>query len=106
MTGRAEKDKEWIFNVNPDYWNLLYIVEGSVCINGTDYVDEHYLIVFERGGNQIKITAQTEVRFLFLSAEPLNEPVVPKEVYVMNTIEEIEQAKADYTNGKFGKLDF
>ncbi len=106
MMGSAKKGKEWIFNVNPDYWSLLYIVEGIVRINDTDYINQHSLVVFDKGGDTIKVEAQADVRFLFLSAKPLDEPVVPKEVYVMNTIEEIEQAKADYRNGKFGELDF
>lgn len=106
IMGSAKKTKKMMFEVNPDYWNLLYIIEGELSINDTESVNQHHLIVFEKGGNQIELQAQTDSRFLFLSAEPLDEPVVPKEVYVMNTIEEIEQAKTDYKNGKFGILDY
>ena len=40
------------------------------------------------------------VRFLLLAAKPLREPVVQYGPFVMNTREEIEQALADYRDGR------
>jgi len=40
-------------------------------------------------------------RFLLLAAKPLREPVVQYGPFVMNTREEIEQAIADYRDGRF-----
>ena len=40
------------------------------------------------------------VAFLLLAARPLREPIVQYGPFVMNTREEIEQAMADYKNGK------
>ena len=40
------------------------------------------------------------VRFLLLAAKPLREPVVQYGPFVMNTREEIEQAIADYRDGR------
>jgi len=42
------------------------------------------------------------VRFLLLAAKPLREPVVQYGPFVMNTREEIEQALADYRDGRLG----
>jgi redox-sensitive bicupin YhaK (pirin superfamily) len=42
------------------------------------------------------------VRFLLLAAKPLHEPVVQYGPFVMNTREEIEQALADYREGRLG----
>jgi redox-sensitive bicupin YhaK (pirin superfamily) len=42
------------------------------------------------------------VRFLLLAAKPLHEPVVQYGPFVMNTREEIEQALADYRDGRLG----
>jgi redox-sensitive bicupin YhaK (pirin superfamily) len=39
-------------------------------------------------------------RFLLLAAKPLREPVVQYGPFVMNTREEIEQALADYRDGR------
>jgi len=41
------------------------------------------------------------VQFLLLAARPLREPVVQYGPFVMNTREEIEQALADYRDGRF-----
>jgi redox-sensitive bicupin YhaK (pirin superfamily) len=41
---------------------------------------------------------------LFLSGEPLEEPIAHYGPFVMNTPEEIHQAVADFNNGKFGRL--
>jgi hypothetical protein len=42
------------------------------------------------------------VRFLLLAANPIREPVVQYGPFVMNTREEIEQALADYRDGRLG----
>jgi redox-sensitive bicupin YhaK (pirin superfamily) len=43
---------------------------------------------------------------LFLSAEPIDEPVAAKDNFVMNSQEETDQAIADYKNGLFGTLSY
>jgi redox-sensitive bicupin YhaK (pirin superfamily) len=49
----------------------------------------------------IRVQAGAEpVRLLFLAARPLREPIVQYGPFVMNTREEIEQALADYRNGR------
>ncbi len=53
-------------------------------------------------GEEVRVQAGDEgVRFLFLAAKPLREPVVQYGPFVMNTREEIEQALADYRDGRF-----
>jgi redox-sensitive bicupin YhaK (pirin superfamily) len=52
-------------------------------------------------GDEVRVQAGAEgVRFLFLAARPLHEPVVQYGPFVMNTREEIEQALADYRDGR------
>ena len=52
-------------------------------------------------GDDVRVQAGAEgVRFLVLAARPLHEPVVQYGPFVMNTREEIEQALADYRNGR------
>ncbi|MBU2513422.1 pirin family protein [bacterium] len=54
-------------------------------------------------GDYINVQTQDQfVRFLLLAARPLNEPVVRHGPFVMNTVEEIDQAVRDYHNGKIG----
>jgi len=54
-------------------------------------------------GALVRVRAGAEgVRFLLLAAKPLREPVVQYGPFVMNTREEIEQALADYRDGRLG----
>ena len=52
-------------------------------------------------GDEVRVQAGAEaVGFLLLAARPLREPVVQYGPFVMNTREEIEQALADYRDGR------
>ena len=52
-------------------------------------------------GEDVRVRAGgAGVRFLLLAAKPLHEPVVQYGPFVMNTREEIEQALADYRDGR------
>jgi quercetin 2,3-dioxygenase len=54
-------------------------------------------------GDRVRGEAGTAgVHFLLLAARPLREPVVQYGPFVMNTREEIEQALADYRDGRLG----
>lgn len=52
-------------------------------------------------GDTVRVQAgKAGTRFLLLAAKPLREPVVQYGPFVMNTHEEIEQALADYRDGR------
>ena len=56
-------------------------------------------------GDGVRVEAGAEgVRFLLLAARPLREPVVQYGPFVMNTREEIEQAIADYRDGRLAAV--
>lgn len=104
--GEISKNKEVVFPAIPGYWTLLYVIKGSIVVNRQQAVDQYNLIVFSKEGNEFTITATEDTQVLFLSAEPLDEPVAAKDNFVMNTPEEIEQAIQDYKNGAFGELSY
>lgn len=53
-------------------------------------------------GDRVRVTAgENGARFLLLAGRPLHEPITQYGPFVMNTVEEIEQAIADFQSGKF-----
>ena len=82
---------------------FLYAYEGSAQIGSTDAVKPlpHRAAGVLSDGDRVQVQAGADgVRFLLLAAKPIREPVVQYGPFVMNTREEIEQALADYRDGR------
>ncbi len=54
-------------------------------------------------GEDLKIQAQSDAKFLLVSGKPINEEIARGGPFVMNTKAEILQAVQDYHNGTFVK---
>jgi redox-sensitive bicupin YhaK (pirin superfamily) len=62
----------------------------------------HPALVVFGDGDRVEVRAAAQpVRFLFVSGKPLYEPIARYGPFVMNTVEEIEQALRDLRNGTF-----
>jgi len=88
----------------PDQNAFLYVFEGKAKAGHTDaptYIKEGYLGTFGEG-EKVRVEAPEGARFLFASAQKLNEPVVRGGPFVMNTMGELKQAFFDYQTGKLG----
>jgi hypothetical protein len=105
IVGEIEKGRRLQLTATPGYWTLLYVSKGALTING-EAVSQYQLVVFEKDNEEIIISAGEDAQILYLSAEPIDEPVAAKDNFVMNTKEEIDQALEDYRNGAFGTLSF
>ncbi|MFT3982128.1 MAG: pirin-like C-terminal cupin domain-containing protein [Ferruginibacter sp.] len=103
--GKMQAGTRFLLTAQPGYWSLLYIISGKLNVN-QESVEEQQLIVFEKENDEILLCAEEDTRLLFLSAEPIEEPVAAKDNFVMNTMEEIDQALEDYKNGVFGTLNY
>jgi redox-sensitive bicupin YhaK (pirin superfamily) len=82
---------------------FLYPYEGSAHIGAAGAAKSlaHRAAGVLSDGARVRVQAGAEgVRFLLLAARPLGEPVVQYGPFVMNTREEIEQALADYRDGR------
>lgn len=78
---------------------FVYVFEGRVAVAGAE-LDTHTLAVLG-SGDGVKVTSAGEsARFILVAGRPLGEPVVQYGPFVMNTREEIEQAFADYRDGR------
>ncbi len=79
---------------------LIYVYKGELAIGVPDKVLRAGQLGQLQNGDNIQLaTHDQSARFLILAALPLKEPVVQSGPFVMNTIEEIEQAFRDYRDG-------
>ena len=93
--------------IDSDHNVFVYVYEGSLLIG--DAAAPRRLKPQSAGilsrGDHVEIRADGEsgssARFLLLAGRPLGEPVVQYGPFVMNTVEEIEQAINDYQKGAF-----
>lgn len=105
LTGKIPAGNELQLTAKTGYWTLLYLISGQLQINGENILS-HQLIVFEKSNDEVLIRGCADSHFLYLSGEPIEEPVAAAGNFVMNTAEELKQAEADYKAGKFGILSF
>lgn len=85
---------------------MLYLFTGSVTVNSSKELklNENQLVQFNRDGEGFTLEANSDSKLLFLSGEPINEPVASYGPYVMNTQTELMEAMRDYQMGKMGFL--
>ena len=82
---------------------LAVIIHGSVKINQQE-IPEHGMVVFNHDGDRVQMEALSEAVILFMSGEPIHEPVAQYGPFVMNTQEELMVAFEEFRSGKFGVL--
>lgn len=84
---------------------FLYVYRGEVAAGpDSERVAERRLAILgnEAGADGIVLTSCGEARAILVAGRPLAEPIVQYGPFVMNSREEIEQAFADYRDGKLG----
>lgn len=80
----------------------LYLLEGEAQLDGTDLPAKH-LIVLDPG-TRPRLRAKTAVKAMLLGGEPLDGRRHLWWNFVSSSKERIEQAKQDWTEGRFGTI--
>ena len=94
---------EFTLPIEASYNAFLYTYEGSAEVGPAEDAKplKHRAAGVLSAGDGVRVRAGGEgARLLLLAARPLREPVVQYGPFVMNTREEIEQALADYRDGR------
>ncbi|MDR3418005.1 MAG: pirin family protein [Nevskia sp.] len=92
---------EFVAAVTPGHNAFLYVYEGAAKVGPQDQALPHRAAGVLSDSGNVRVRAGADgASFLLLAAKPLHEPVVQYGPFVMNTREEIEQALADYRDGK------
>ncbi|MGF1922742.1 MAG: pirin family protein [Bacteroidia bacterium] len=102
---RLNKGGNVNFNFPPHFNTAFLVIEGEVKVNQSSIVKKDQLIHFTNEGDLIDVEAQTDSVVLILSGEPINEPIAQYGPFLMNTSREIEEAIADFNEGRFGYLE-
>ncbi len=88
-------------NISSQENSFIYVISGSLVVGDKQRIVKKKQLGILAEGNAIKITAETNTRFILVSALPLNEPVAKGGPFVMNTQDELRQAVEDYHSGNF-----
>ena len=87
-----------------DYNTALLVLQGQVTTNGSKPVSAGEFILFKNDGDEVVVESLTESIVMFLSGAPIDEPLVHYGPFVMNSVDEINQAIEDFNSGGFGQL--
>lgn len=99
---RLRADNSCELTLPSGWWVGLVILHGSVVVNDDTAVREVQTVLLSGEGEKMTIAANTDSTLLLLSGEPIDEPVVGRGPFVMNSEQEILQAFADFKRGHFG----
>lgn len=81
---------------------FFYTVRGSVSLGGTR-VGPFELVEFNQDGDIITAVSEQGAFLLYGHGDVIDEPTVAHGPFVMNTVEEINEAIRDYQAGKFNR---
>ncbi|EPP2133491.1 pirin family protein [Vibrio alginolyticus] len=106
-TGVAATVADWramggqALNLNTEQDNnmMLYIYKGRIQLKGRE-INQGEMAILSKG-EWVELQAEKESGALIFIGEPINETVVHYGPFVMNSMEEIEQAIQDYNSGLF-----
>ena len=102
---QLKKDSLFTLPVNEQHNAGLYVMNGKIrSLN--EEAKAGQLIEFNSDGDQIIFSAIEDADIIALGGLPIKEKVVSYGPFVMNSLEQIQHAMADYETGKMGQLDF
>jgi redox-sensitive bicupin YhaK (pirin superfamily) len=82
---------------------MIAVLAGHVAVNGQAAGDAE-IVRLDRDGTTAEVTADGDAMLLFLTGEPIDEPVVGYGPFVMTSEAEIRQAITDFNSGRFGQI--
>ncbi|MCB2112994.1 MAG: pirin family protein [Parvularculaceae bacterium] len=88
----------------PDgHTTMIAVLSGRITMDG-ESVGEGEIARLTRDGDGVALRADGDAMLLVLTGEPIDEPVVGRGPFVMNTEDEIREAIAEFNSGEFGAL--
>lgn len=100
---RMNKGGEATTSIPASHNTAILVLHGSAVVNG-ETAKEHQMVFFKNEGEEVSIQALEDSVLLFLSGEPIDEPIAQYGPFVMNTQQELQEAFHEFQSGKFGVL--
>mgnify|MGYP003115489473 FL=1 len=94
-------ETELFLDLSAGHTAMVVVLSGHLTIEDQHDAGEAEVILFDRGDGGVLIKADGNSKFLVLTGEPINEPVVGRGPFVMNSEAEIQQAFEDFNSGRF-----
>lgn len=101
---RITQNKTVNLDVPEGHTLSVLVLSGTVEVNGQEVARAAQTVLLGREGGGVSVKAQADAKLLVLSGVPIDEPVVTKGPFVMNTEAEIKDAMRDFRSGKFGAI--
>lgn len=99
---QIEPGTQWQLPIPSGHTLISYVFEGEAVFSGQT-VEAVKMIRFGDGDHLMVQTENRPVRFMLMAGAPFREPIVPYGPFVMNTLEEIQQALSELRSGTFIK---
>ncbi|OQS31684.1 hypothetical protein B0T40_21525 [Chromobacterium haemolyticum] len=83
---------------------FIYVYQGEVAVGAQQRgVKARQMAVLDHrnGSNGVSVRAEIDSRLLLIAGKPLGEPIAQWGPFVMNTREQMEEAIADFRDGRF-----
>lgn len=101
---RMNKGTTRTFKVTEGHSVSVFVLSGSVSIDGSKPIVEAEIAVLTREGDEFTLSVTQDSKILLMSGEPINEPIIGYGPFVMTSQADIHQAFLDFEAGKMGRM--
>lgn len=84
---------------------IVVVLRGNVSINGEKATGAGNAVRLGTNGDRVEVASDGESHVLFLSGQPIDEPIASYGPFVMNTEVELMKAMLDFNTGGFGRIE-
>lgn len=102
--GILEEGGDLTVPVPPGWTAAFTVVAGSVSLARRPSLIPGDTVVFEDDGESFRLETSGGGEVLLMCGQPIEEPIAMGGGFVMNTIQEVEAAFADFRDGRMGQL--
>ena len=96
---QLQADSGFTLDLPAGHTAFVHVFEGSGRIAGTEAPWQHLAVLGDGDGLEIRAD-KDGLRALVVAGKPIGEPIVQYGPFVMNSREEVDQAMADYRQGR------